>query len=106
MTATPPTDDDSDELDELQPTVLPTPPVIELELLEEFELKDRSKRGIQNNITGGLLCPVEFDWDNSTIRTAIWNFENDFDFASSARACCFYTDSTFNPNDLDEGRAF
>ncbi|KAF9066226.1 hypothetical protein BDP27DRAFT_1227788, partial [Rhodocollybia butyracea] len=53
--------------------------------------------------TGGFLCPVEFDWDNSAIRTAIRNFENDFDFASSARARCFYTDSIFNPNDLDKG---
>ncbi|KAF9028414.1 hypothetical protein BDP27DRAFT_1247081 [Rhodocollybia butyracea] len=77
--------------------------VIELELLEEFELKDRSKCGIQNNITGGLLCPVEFDWDNSMICTAIQNFENNFDFASSACACRLYTDSIFNPNDLDKG---
>jgi hypothetical protein len=39
-------DRENDSLAPVTPLILPTPPAIELELLEEFELKDRSKRGI------------------------------------------------------------
>lgn len=54
---------ESEEAAPILPLVLP-PPVAPLELIEEFVLEDRSARGLQNDITGHLLCPVEFDWDD------------------------------------------
>ncbi len=29
-----------------------------------FNVKARSDRGRQNNITARLLCPIEYDWDD------------------------------------------
>ncbi|KAE9383353.1 hypothetical protein BT96DRAFT_1036140 [Gymnopus androsaceus JB14] len=91
------------------PLVLP-PPVAPLELIEEFALEDCVTRGLQNNITGRLLCPVEFDWDNPTLTIflliefvlpfVIWRRDL---ISLALRARCFYKGSEYNATDLDEG---
>ncbi|KAJ3847523.1 hypothetical protein EV368DRAFT_87652 [Lentinula lateritia] len=67
-----------------------------LERVEEFCTTSRDNRGLQNDVTGYLLCPAE-------VRAAIRAFDPNYDFASSAHARCFYKDEDFDPNDLDKG---
>ncbi|KAJ3878198.1 hypothetical protein F5051DRAFT_503376 [Lentinula edodes] len=83
------------------PTTSPEPPV--LEHIGEFNATSRDTRGLQNDITGRLLCPVEFAWNDMEVRAAIRAFDPIYDFASSAHARCFYKDEEFDPDNLDKG---
>ncbi|KAJ3720320.1 hypothetical protein C8R42DRAFT_582694, partial [Lentinula raphanica] len=60
-------------------------------------------RGLQNDMTGGLLCPAEIDWDNTDVCAAVQRMDPEFDFTSSARSRCFYKDEKFNAVSPDEG---
>ncbi|KAJ4473904.1 hypothetical protein C8R41DRAFT_734914, partial [Lentinula lateritia] len=60
-------------------------------------------RGLQNDITGRLLCPVEFAWNDMEVRATICAFDPIYDFTSSADARCFYKDEEFDPDNLDKG---
>ncbi|KAH7869106.1 uncharacterized protein C8R40DRAFT_1060292 [Lentinula edodes] len=90
----------SDNLTDLPAATSPEPV---LEHIEEFRTSSRDSRGLQNDITGRLLCPVEFDWKDPIVRAAVRAFDPKYDFASSARARCFYKDEEFDPDDLDKG---
>ncbi|KAJ3991164.1 hypothetical protein F5050DRAFT_1872778 [Lentinula boryana] len=81
------------------PVVFPAPP----EYIGHFDINTRALQGLQNDITGCLLCPVQFDWDDIEVRAAVRKFDKDFDFAAHAHAHCFYRDDRVNPDDLDEG---
>lgn len=35
-----------------------------LEATERLNAHDRTTRGLQHDVTGKLLCPIEFDWDD------------------------------------------
>ncbi|KAJ3932396.1 MAG: hypothetical protein NXY57DRAFT_1038458 [Lentinula lateritia] len=90
----------SDNLTDLPAATSPEPV---LEHIKEFRTSSRDSRGLQNDITGRLLCPVEFDWKDPIVRAAVRAFGPKYDFASSARARCFYKDEEFDPDDLDKG---
>ncbi|KAJ3996532.1 hypothetical protein F5050DRAFT_1807642 [Lentinula boryana] len=81
------------------PVVFPAPP----EYIGHFNINTRALQGLQNDITGCLLCPVQFDWDDIEVRAAVQKFDKDFDFATHTHARCFYWDDRVNPDDLDEG---
>jgi len=34
------------------------------QMQDRLSTRSRAERGICNNVTGRLLCPIEFDWDN------------------------------------------
>ncbi|KAH7870438.1 uncharacterized protein C8R40DRAFT_1175702 [Lentinula edodes] len=74
-----------------------------LERVEEFCTTSRDNRGLQNDVTGYLLCPAEFDWNDTAVRAAVRAFDPNYDFASSAHARCFYKDEEFDPDDFDKG---
>ncbi|KAJ3724916.1 hypothetical protein C8R42DRAFT_555472, partial [Lentinula raphanica] len=63
----------------------------------------RTDRGLQNDMTGGLLCPGEINWNDDTTRAAVQRMDPEYDFAGSAHSMCFYKDEKFNPEDPDEG---
>ncbi|KAJ3764616.1 hypothetical protein FB446DRAFT_799470 [Lentinula raphanica] len=72
-------------------------------LTEQFDETSRAGRGLQNDMTGSLLCPGEIDWDNTDIRAAVKRMDPDYDFASSAHSRCFYKDEDFNSDLPDKG---
>ncbi|KAJ3813957.1 hypothetical protein F5876DRAFT_73352 [Lentinula aff. lateritia] len=74
-----------------------------LKCVKEFFTTSRDNRGLQNDVTDYLLCPAEFDWNNTVVRAAVCAFDLNYDFASSAHACCFYKDEEFDPDDFDKG---
>ncbi|KJA23053.1 hypothetical protein HYPSUDRAFT_201615 [Hypholoma sublateritium FD-334 SS-4] len=50
----------------------------------------RKNRGIQHDVTGRLLCPAEFDWNNLVTRAKLRAGETGFDWLSSYHSRCFY----------------
>ncbi|KAJ3963707.1 hypothetical protein EV361DRAFT_943360 [Lentinula raphanica] len=71
--------------------------------MEEFRSNSRDNRGLQNDITGRLLCPAEFDWNDLEVRAAVRAFNSEYDFGKTAHARCFYKEELFDPEDLDKG---
>ncbi|KAJ3750344.1 hypothetical protein DFH05DRAFT_1563987 [Lentinula detonsa] len=69
---------------------------------EKYAEKNRGDRGLQGNISGYLLCPVEYDWYDLEVHAALRKLDDpEFDFASSAHSRCFYPAEGFDPEDLD-----
>jgi len=33
-------------------------------MVQWLSAKEKKERGIGNNVTGGLLCPIDYDWDD------------------------------------------
>lgn len=69
--------------------------------------KNKSERGICNDVTGRLLCPIEFDWDDLeyvtygtssslwlivlfSVRAKIRNGDRKYDISSSFFLRCLY----------------
>ncbi|KAJ3710012.1 hypothetical protein C8R42DRAFT_597785, partial [Lentinula raphanica] len=71
--------------------------------LDELDEGSRANCGLQNDMTGGLLCPVEIDWSDANTRAAVQRMDPEYDFASSARSRCFYKDEEFNADSPDDG---
>ncbi|KAF5374162.1 hypothetical protein D9615_008830 [Tricholomella constricta] len=65
--------------------------------------EDRINRGLQHDTTGGLLCPIEFDWDNIEIRAKLRACEEGFDMSSSYFIRCFYKGGKGDAQNVEEG---
>ncbi|RXW12626.1 hypothetical protein EST38_g13229 [Candolleomyces aberdarensis] len=61
----------------------------------------RENRGLQHDLCGKLLSPVDCDWEDPIIRAKIRNFEAGFELSSSARA--LYANFTGDPRNLEVG---
>ncbi|KJA13399.1 hypothetical protein HYPSUDRAFT_151639 [Hypholoma sublateritium FD-334 SS-4] len=63
--------------------------------------KCRSDRGMQNDITGRLLCPIEYDWDDELVRNGIRagtiNISEDYFLR------CFYPYGIGDPDNVEKG---
>jgi len=79
--------------------------------------KEKNERGIGNNVTGGLLCPIDYDWDDLeyiqvicssslhddglidpfSVRTKLQNAAPGFSFASNYFLRCLYLDKKGDP---------
>ncbi|KAJ3914320.1 hypothetical protein F5877DRAFT_82901 [Lentinula edodes] len=79
---------------------LSVPPLV---LLPEFDEGSRNNRGLENDMTGGLLCPGEIDWKDDIVRAAVQRMDPEYDFASSAHSLCFYKEEKFTLDDPDKG---
>ncbi|KAJ3882464.1 hypothetical protein F5051DRAFT_449172 [Lentinula edodes] len=61
----------------------------------------RELRGFKHNLTGKLLCPVEYDWSDSVVRAKIRNKEIKTNASFFIRA--FYRGEEGNPDNVEEG---
>ncbi|KAF9034848.1 hypothetical protein BJ165DRAFT_1533884 [Panaeolus papilionaceus] len=60
-----------------------------------FSIKSRGDRGFQNDITGRLLCPIQYDWDDEAYVIQL-NVEGDDLFLS-----CLYPKGKGDPNNVE-----
>ncbi|KAF5393790.1 hypothetical protein D9757_000389 [Collybiopsis confluens] len=95
--------DDGPETLTPRPMEPPSQPEPLLHLLPVFNEKTREERGLQNDLTGLLLCPVQFDWNNTEIRASVRALSTDYDFSSFSNARCFYRHEQFDSEDYDKG---
>ncbi|KAJ6583306.1 hypothetical protein B0H10DRAFT_2198306 [Mycena sp. CBHHK59/15] len=66
-----------------------------------FDPQERSNRGLQHDTAGRLLCPIEYDWEDLSIRAKLRSGE--LHIGSSFYARLFYTNFDGNPDDLEAG---
>ncbi|PPQ81607.1 hypothetical protein CVT26_013569 [Gymnopilus dilepis] len=64
---------------------------------------DHDNRGIAHNVTGRLLCPIEFDWDDPEVRAKIRALDDDYDWCSSFHARAFYAKHKGDDQRLEDG---
>ncbi|KAF9475565.1 hypothetical protein BDN70DRAFT_883565 [Pholiota conissans] len=64
---------------------------------------DRKNRGLGHDLTGRLLCPVEFNWDDLDIRAKLRACHPDYDWLSSYHARCLYAKYTGDARRLEDG---
>ncbi|KAF9529567.1 hypothetical protein CPB83DRAFT_893380 [Crepidotus variabilis] len=64
-----------------------------------FSLKNRRDRGLQNAVTGRLLCPISYNWDDTAVRTSIRN--GTISIADDFYLACFYPRATGNVADVE-----
>ena len=85
--------------------------------------KVKEEQGISNDITGWLLCPIDYDWDNleyvtsdshaiihlcdltfgCRVRTKLRNADPGYDITSSFFLRCLYLDEKGDPESPEEG---
>ncbi|KAF8129550.1 hypothetical protein EV363DRAFT_1451080 [Boletus edulis] len=65
--------------------------------------RDKQARGLGHDLTGGLLCPVDYDWGDSSVRTAIQEYHPDFRVTAFSWPNFLYKDNTFDRNNLSKG---
>ncbi|KAI6006778.1 hypothetical protein EDD15DRAFT_2152885 [Pisolithus albus] len=62
-----------------------------------FSSWEKHGRGFNHDITGKLLCPVDYDWSNADIRSAIREFQPDFHVTAHSWPSFLYADGDYDP---------
>ncbi|KAF9533408.1 hypothetical protein CPB83DRAFT_782959 [Crepidotus variabilis] len=63
--------------------------------------KSRDNRGLQNDVTGRLLCPIEHKWDDEKNRADMQNAV--IDISQDFFITCLYKKGTADPSDVENG---
>ncbi|KAI6096043.1 hypothetical protein F5141DRAFT_1012499, partial [Pisolithus sp. B1] len=61
-----------------------------------FTLWEKNERGFNHEITGKLLCPVDYDWANADVCTAIREFHHDFRVIAHSWPSFLYADGEYD----------
>ncbi|KAI5995964.1 hypothetical protein EDD15DRAFT_2365545 [Pisolithus albus] len=62
-----------------------------------FNLREKNERGFNHEMTGKLLCPVDYDWADAGVRTAIREFHPDFRVTAHSWPSFLYADGEYDP---------
>ncbi|KAG1787335.1 uncharacterized protein HD556DRAFT_1448824 [Suillus plorans] len=65
--------------------------------------QDKSGRGFYNDVTGGLLCPVDYDWSNPTVRASIQDYHPDHRITACSWPSFLYEDGGYDPQNPTKG---
>ncbi|KAF8222820.1 hypothetical protein L208DRAFT_1426222 [Tricholoma matsutake] len=65
--------------------------------------EDCKDRGLQNDVMGRLLCPINFDWDDPDVHAKVRACDEDFNPSISFYYCCFYPNGYGDPDDVEQG---
>ncbi|KAF9492667.1 hypothetical protein BDN71DRAFT_1433033 [Pleurotus eryngii] len=69
-----------------------------------FPPEERTGRGLQNDITGCLLCPIEFDWNSASIKAFLRKHDNpSYNINSSYFIRFLYQGQEGDPEDIEKG---
>ncbi|GLB40464.1 hypothetical protein LshimejAT787_0803350 [Lyophyllum shimeji] len=68
-----------------------------------LETDSRSNRGLQHDLTGRLLCPIEWNWDNPEVRAKIRACEPEYDLAGSPFLRALYAFERGDPAKVWDG---
>ncbi|KAF9058033.1 hypothetical protein BJ165DRAFT_1521357 [Panaeolus papilionaceus] len=66
-----------------------------------FSVRSRADRGLQNDITGRLLCPIEYNWEDDDIRAKIR--DGSISIADDLFLVCLYPKGRGVPEDIEKG---
>ncbi|KAF4598353.1 hypothetical protein EYR38_006755 [Pleurotus pulmonarius] len=76
-------------------------PIITTNRLPLLDGEDRKSRGFYHELTGRLLCPIEYDWSDPDVRQRIRSYE--LDCHSSFFVNCLYKAGKGDPDAVEEG---
>ncbi|KAG1848140.1 hypothetical protein C8R48DRAFT_677345 [Suillus tomentosus] len=65
--------------------------------------QDKSGRGFYNDVTGGLMCPVDYDWSNPTVRASIRDYHPDYRITACSWPSFLYDDGGYDPQNPTKG---
>ncbi|KAG2356721.1 hypothetical protein BDR07DRAFT_1299730, partial [Suillus spraguei] len=59
--------------------------------------QDKSGQGFYHDVMGRLLCPVDYDWSNPTVRSFIQDYHPDFCVTACSWPSFLYKDGCYDP---------
>ncbi|KAI9566154.1 hypothetical protein HD554DRAFT_2315774 [Boletus coccyginus] len=65
--------------------------------------RDKAGQGFHNYVTGHLLCPVEYDWDNAEVRKMIQQWDRDVPITAYSWPCFLFPTGGYDPADANKG---
>ncbi|KAF9789312.1 hypothetical protein BJ322DRAFT_1208558 [Thelephora terrestris] len=68
-----------------------------------LDLDTRDGRGLQNDVTGRLLCPVIYDWDDPITRAKLRDGLDEHDAFDDYWIRCLYEGEKGDPEDVERG---
>ncbi|KAI9454727.1 hypothetical protein HD554DRAFT_2031225 [Boletus coccyginus] len=69
----------------------------------DLELSEKTGRGFDHNITGRLLCPVDYNWQDDQHRAGIRNFHPDFLVTADSWPAFLYEGEKYDPQNPSKG---
>ncbi|KAJ6532802.1 hypothetical protein B0H10DRAFT_1860504, partial [Mycena sp. CBHHK59/15] len=87
----------SDDTKNLREAIVPWLTLVFPELSPALDAHSRENRGIYHDDLGRLLCPVEFDWDDEDVRTAIREGDPNYQIAADSWWAGLYPEGKFDP---------
>ncbi|KAG2152704.1 hypothetical protein DEU56DRAFT_907878 [Suillus clintonianus] len=64
---------------------------------------DKYLRGFTNDICGKLLCPAEWDWDKTSVKTGIRDRTSEYIVSENSWPLFVYEKYQYNSDDIEEG---
>ncbi|KAJ7146777.1 hypothetical protein C8R44DRAFT_18644 [Mycena epipterygia] len=71
--------------------------------MDALDSDTRDDRGMYNDDIGGILCPIEYDWQNPEIRTRIREGDPDYLVTANSWFHGLFPHQKFNPERPEEG---
>ncbi|KAG1811478.1 uncharacterized protein BJ212DRAFT_1277845 [Suillus subaureus] len=65
--------------------------------------QDKSGQGFYNDMTGGLLCPVDYNWSNTIVQASIRDYHPDFCITACSWPSFLYKDGCCDPQNPTNG---
>ncbi|KAG1718990.1 hypothetical protein EDD22DRAFT_963484 [Suillus occidentalis] len=65
--------------------------------------RDKTGRGFYNNATAKLICPVDFNWDDTATQEGIRNYEPTFQVTAHSWPSFLYKDNKYDQEDPTKG---
>ncbi|KAF9441624.1 hypothetical protein P691DRAFT_683321, partial [Macrolepiota fuliginosa MF-IS2] len=68
-----------------------------------LDLRSCANCGLQHDVCGELLCPIDIDWSDLLVCTSIHNGVLDVNINENFFLCCLYANNCGNPEDIERG---
>ncbi|KAJ7796890.1 hypothetical protein B0H13DRAFT_2508324 [Mycena leptocephala] len=91
----------SDDTKNVREAIVPWLTIVYPELNPPLDAHSRENRGIYHDDLGRLLCPVEFDWADDDVRTAIRESDPDYQITADSWWAGLYPIDKFDPTHPD-----
>jgi len=70
---------------------------------ESLSANKKEERGISHDVTGRLLCPIDYDWDDPQVRANLRDAAPGYNYTHGFFLRCLYLDEAGDPEDPEEG---
>ncbi|KAG2113262.1 hypothetical protein BD769DRAFT_1673798 [Suillus cothurnatus] len=60
-------------------------------------------RGFNNNVTGRLICPVDYDWNDPVVQQGIRDYHPDYHVMAHSWPAFLYKDEVYDPSNPTDG---